>query len=137
MDLARIAAGQALPPRKRHPVTRTDIVKYQGASGDFDAAHHDDDHARRFGFPGVFSLGMLHAGELSVYATDHFGAELLRSFKVRFKGVVNLGDELTYSGTVRTVSETVDGQIAELDLVATNAEKRVVLLASATFLLRS
>ena len=93
MDLARIAAGQALPPRKRHPVTRTDIVKYQGASGDFDAAHHDDDHARRFGFPAC-SPWACSMRELSVYATDHFGAESLRSFKVRFKGVVNLGDEL-------------------------------------------
>jgi acyl dehydratase len=137
MDLARIASGQALPPRRRRSVTRSDIVKYQGASGDFDAAHHDDDHARSFGFPGVFSLGMLHAGELSVYATDNFGAESLRSFKVRFKGIVNLGDELTYSGTVRAVRETVDGRMAELDLVATIAGERVVLLASATFLLRS
>ena len=57
MDLARISAGQALPPRERRPVTRSDIVKYQGASGDFDAAHHDDDHARSFGFPGADEMG--------------------------------------------------------------------------------
>ena len=137
MDLEDVAAGLTLPHRSRRPVTRSDIVKYQGASGDFDAAHHDDDHARSFGFPGVFSLGMLHAGELSIYATDHFGASMLRSFKVRFKGIVMLGDELIYSGTVRSICETRDGRLAELYLVATATGERVVLVASATFLLAS
>jgi acyl dehydratase len=136
MELKNIVPGLALSPRMRRPVTRTEIVKYQGASGDFDAAHHDDAHARSFGYPGVFSLGMLHAGELSVYATDHFGPEALRGFKVRFKGVVNLADELTYSGTVSNVRDTTAGLVVKIELTANNGRNESVLLASATFLLR-
>jgi acyl dehydratase len=136
MELKKIVPGLALLPRKRRPVTRTDIVKYQGASGDFDAAHHDDARARSFGYPGVFSLGMLHAGELSVYATDHFGAEALQGFKVRFKGVVNLDDELTYTGTISNVRGTIAGRVVEIELTAKNGRNKTVLLASATFLLR-
>ena len=136
MDIKTIAAGQVLPPRKRRPVSRTDIVRYQGASGDFDAAHHDDAHAQKFGYPHAFSLGMLHAGEISVYATDHLEAEALRAFKVRFKGVVNLSDELTYSGLVNAVRQSPAGPLVDIELTAKNGKEEIVLLARATFLLR-
>jgi acyl dehydratase len=121
--------GAALSSRVLPPVTRSDIVRYQGASGDFDAAHHDDAHAQSYGYPGVFSLGMLHAAQLARFATDQFGAERLRRFAVRFKGVVWPGDVLTLSGTVLEETDTA----ITLDLAATNGEGRAVLLASAVF----
>jgi acyl dehydratase len=47
------AKGDALPQRVFGPITRTDIVRYQGASGDFNPIHHDDDFAKSAGFPSV------------------------------------------------------------------------------------
>ena len=59
-----------------------------------------------------------------------------RGFKVRFKGVVNLADELTYSGTVSNVRDTTAGLVVKIELTANNGRNESVLLASATFLLR-
>ena len=127
-----ISEGQVLEPFTDTPVTRTEIVRYQGASGDFDPAHHDDEHARSSGYDGVFSLGLLHAGVLSIYAVKKFGAENIRRFRVRFRDVVWLGDELTYSGTV-TKKYEVDGERrVDLDLACSRGD-RAVIKGDATF----
>jgi acyl dehydratase len=74
--------GTANEPRQYGPITRTDIVRYQGASGDFNPIHHDDEFAQKAGFPSVFSVGMLTAGILASYATDWLGAANVRRFSV-------------------------------------------------------
>jgi acyl dehydratase len=65
--------GDALPQRSFGPLTRTDIVRYQGVSGDFNPIHHDEEYARSAGFPTVFSVGMLQVGYLAAYVTDITG----------------------------------------------------------------
>ncbi len=66
------------------PVTRTDFVRYQGASGDMNPIHHDQTYAEAAGYKSPFSVGMFQAGLLATYATDWLGAENVRSFRVRF-----------------------------------------------------
>jgi peroxisomal enoyl-CoA hydratase 2 len=66
-------------------LTRTDIVRYAGASGDFNPVHHDEGHARALGYPGVFAMGMLPAGILACRAA---GAAGLTRLAVRFQGQV-------------------------------------------------
>jgi acyl dehydratase len=73
----------------------TDIVRYQGASGDMDPIHHDDGFARSAGFPAAISVGMLSAGWLAAYCTEHLGEETVRRFRTRFSRVVYRGDRLT------------------------------------------
>ena len=46
------------PPRVYGPVTRTDVVRYQGASGDLNPVHHDEPFARAAGFPAPLGVGM-------------------------------------------------------------------------------
>lgn len=113
-DTAHI--GMTLPPWTPAPVTRTDIVRYQGAAGDFDPAHHSDEHAQRFGYRGVFSLGMLHAGILAAYVTRFFHPDTVRLFRARFKAIVYPGDVLTYYGTVAGVREQPGERWLQLDL---------------------
>ena len=64
----RDAAGRtALEPFTDAPLTITDFVRYQGASGDFNAIHHDTAFAQASGYPGPFAVGMLtggHSGQL-------------------------------------------------------------------------
>jgi acyl dehydratase len=60
-----LTVGAQAPPREFGPQSRTDIVQYQGASGDFNPIHHDDEFAQSAGYPGAFSVGMLQAGILS------------------------------------------------------------------------
>ncbi len=75
----------ALPaPRRLEPLTRTDIVKFAGAGGDFNPVHHDEHFAQRAGYPTVFAMGMFTAGLLGDYLGDWAGIDQVRSFAVRF-----------------------------------------------------
>ena len=60
-----LAVGTALEPQEYGPLTLTDFVRYQGASGDFNPIHHDDEFAQSAGYPSAFSVGMLQAGILA------------------------------------------------------------------------
>jgi acyl dehydratase len=117
MSTVEWAVGAVLPPWTAPPVSRTDIVRYQGAAGDFDPAHHSDEHARRFGYPGVFSLGMLHAGMLGAYVTRFFDPASIRRFRTRFAAVAYPGDVLTYSATVAELRSDAGRRWLELDLL--------------------
>jgi acyl dehydratase len=91
------------------PLTRTDLVRYQGASGDFNPIHHDEPFAKAAGMPAPLSLGMLQAGLMATWATNWLGAEAVRRFKVRFAAPVFPGDTVTCSGTVER-EYSVDGE---------------------------
>jgi acyl dehydratase len=69
-----LEVGTELAPLTGLPLTVTDFVRYQGASGDMNPIHHDTEFARRSGFPTPFAVGMLQAGVLATYLTDIFGA---------------------------------------------------------------
>jgi 3-hydroxybutyryl-CoA dehydratase len=84
--------------RRVGPLTRTDIVRFAGAGGDFNPLHHDEEYARAAGFPTVFSMGQFQAALLSRLAADWLGLENVRSYKVRFKAKVWPGDVLVLHG---------------------------------------
>lgn len=95
MDLDEIVFG---------PITRSDIVRYAGASGDFNPIHIDEDYARSTGAPTVFAMGMLPAGYLAHAVAEWFGGpHRLRRFKVRFTSRVWPGDEIVCTGTVTAI----------------------------------
>jgi acyl dehydratase len=127
--------GDALPERTFGPLSRTDIVKYQGASGDFNPIHHDEGFAKSAGFPTVFSVGMLQASYLATYATDLLGPTNVRRFRTRFREQVWPGDVLTCTGTVTAVrTDDQSGEkVADLDLVVTRQTGGVAIQGSATF----
>ena len=126
MSLQGVEVGQVLPEQSFGPVSMTDIVRYQGASGDLIPLHHDDEFARAAGFPAAFSVGMLSAGWLASVVTDRFGETAVRRFGTRFTGIVYRGDVLTASGEV--VGLTTDGEsVAELELRLRNQDGHVVV----------
>ena len=61
------------PEFRYGPLTLTDLVRYAGASGDFNRLHHDDAYARAAGLPWVMAHGMLSAGLLASFVTRWFG----------------------------------------------------------------
>lgn len=93
------------------PVTRTDIVKYAGAGGDFNPLHHDDDYARSLGNPAAFAMGLLTVGYLATAVEWWFGRERVRSFSTKFLAPVWVGDVLTC--TARRSGADVDLQVAD------------------------
>src|SRR5580698_8680202 len=71
-------------PSRTHVLTRTDLVKYAGASGDFNPMHHDEVKAKEAGQPSVFGHGMFSMGFLGSAITDYVGVGNVTSYKVRF-----------------------------------------------------
>lgn len=115
------------------PLTRTDIVKYQGASGDFQPIHHDEPFARSAGYPAPLAIGMLNAGLLATYATDWLGAANVRSFRVRFAEQVWPGDTLTCRGEVVREFEQDGTPMVEVELTCAKQTGAVVIRGWATF----
>ncbi len=87
-------------PRTLGPLTVTDFVRYQGASGDLNPVHHDPAAAAAAGFDAPLGVGMLPAGAMCAWATDWLGPVNLRRFRVKWKRPVFPGDALTISGAL-------------------------------------
>jgi acyl dehydratase len=131
-----IRVGDRPADRRFGPITRTDIVRYQGASGDMNPIHHDEDFARGAGFPTVFSVGMLQAGLLATFATDWLGAANVRRFATRFREQVWPGDVLVCSGVVESIEDTPDGaRLAHVQLECRRDGGGQAIAGSAVFVL--
>jgi acyl dehydratase len=117
------------------PLTRTDFVRYQGASGDFNPIHHDDEFAQSAGFPTAFSVGMLQAGILATYATDWLGADNVRRFGVQFREQVWPGDELELTGSVveKGTADELGERTVEVELHAQRVGGGTAIKGWATF----
>jgi acyl dehydratase len=111
----------------------TDIVRYQGASGDMNAIHHDEAFAHQSGFPSPLSLGMMQAGMLATWATDWLGAERVRRFRVRFVEQVWPGDTLSCSGTIAREYQEGEEERIDVELVCRRKTGGVAVLGWATF----
>ena len=126
-----VKEGDAIPPFVVEKLSRTDLVKYAGASGDFNPIHHDDEFAQSAGYPTAFSVGMLQAGILASYATDWLGPRNVRKFGVQFREQVWPGDRLVCTGTVIDRDETA--RTVDLELVVTRVGGGAAIKGSATF----
>ncbi len=129
----KLTEGAELPSRSFGPLTRTDFVRYQGASGDFNPIHHDETFAKSAGFPTVFSVGMLQAGLLATYCTDLLGPTNVRRFRVQFREQVWPDDTLTASGRVVRAYEADEEPRIDLELTMTRQTGGVAIKADATF----
>ena len=128
-----LQVGAEAPAFTDAALTRTDFVRYQGASGDMNPIHHDEEFARSAGFPTVFAVGMLQAGILATYLTDWLGPANVRRFKVQFREQAWPGDVLTYSARV-VERHREDGQRSvDLEMSAVRQTGGVHLLGWATF----
>jgi acyl dehydratase len=114
-----LEVGTSHPPFIDQPLTITDFVRYQGASGDMNPIHHDTEFAKGAGFPSPFAVGMLQAGVLATYVTDWLGAASVRIFKVQFREQAWPGDVITYEGTVVAKREAEGERLVDLELSAT------------------
>jgi acyl dehydratase len=128
-----IDVGLEADPFVDAPLTVTDFVRYQGASGDMNPIHHDEAFAKKSGFPSVFAVGMLQAGVLATYVTDWLGPANVRRFKVQFREQAWPGDVLTYTARVVRKREGEGERLVDLELVATRQTGGVHVKGEATF----
>ena len=127
-----LSVGDAAPPLVIEKLTRTNFVRYAGASGDFNPMHHDDTIATSVGNPSVFGHGMLTAGLMARVVKDWFGPEALRRFQVRFSKQVWPGDTLTCTATVTGKRDEGGEHLVDLACAVTNQDGVEVLSGTAT-----
>lgn len=111
MALRDFQPGDALPELTKPPVTKTQLVMYSGASGDFNPIHTVEEYAQAVGLGGVIAHGMLTMAFVGQLLTEWVGLDgQVEGFKVRFTGMVRPGDVITCSGRVTERLET-DGTL--------------------------
>jgi acyl dehydratase len=114
-------------------LTRTQIVQYAGASGDYNPLHTDEIFATKVaGYPTVFAHGMLTMGITGRLITDWLGAANLTAYGARFVAQVWPGDTLTATATVDAVREEDGQRYADLSIVTKNQRGEKVLTGTAT-----
>jgi acyl dehydratase len=114
-------------------LTRTQIVMYAGASGDYNPLHSDEVYTTKVaGYPSVFAHGMLSMGATGRLLTDWFGVDSLTRYGVRFVNQVWPGDTLTATATVEAVREEGGQHLVDLAVTTTNQDGKAVVTGSAT-----
>jgi len=114
-------------------LSRTQIVQYAGASGDYMPLHTDELYAREIaGYPGVFAHGMLSMGATGTMLTNWVGDGRLTQYSARFTRQVWPGDDLLAKATITNIIEENGEQLAEMDVVTTNQDGQAVISGKAT-----
>lgn len=124
--MSTLEVGAVVAERTVH-LTRESLVRYAGASGDFNPIHYRDDVATRVGLPGVLAHGMLTMG-LSVETIVSWLGDSgrIREYGVRFTRPVVVDAEAGADVTVVAKVGAVDDESARIDLTVTSAETTVL-----------
>ena len=114
-------------------LSRTQLVMYSGASGDYNPLHTDDVYTKEVaGYPSVFAHGMLTMGLTGKMLTNYVGDGRLKKFGVRFTNQVWPGDTLTSKATVKEVREEGGEKLVDLDVETVNQDGKTVVSGYAT-----
>ena len=119
-------------PARTHTLTRTDLVKYAGASGDFNPMHHDEVKATAAGQPSVFGHGMFSMGLLGTAITDYVGVGNVTRFTVRFARQTWPDEELRSAIVVTGKRTEGDVHLIDLDVRLRNADGEEKVVGEAT-----
>ena len=128
-----LAVGDVIATDTIH-LTRDSLVRYAGASGDFNPIHYRDDVAQTVGLPGVLAHGMLTMG-LAVSPVHAWlgGSGMIRSYQVRFTRPVVVDPEkghlVSVSAAVGVINVDGDGSVesVRIDLMVTSEAGETVL----------
>lgn len=133
LKASKLKVGDTHEEQVATNLSRTQIVQYAGASGDYMPLHTDEMYAREIaGYPGVFAHGMLSMGATGVMLTNWVGDGRLTKYSARFTRQVWPGDDLIAKATVTDIHEEDGVQVAELDVVTVNQEGQPVINGKAT-----
>jgi len=124
-------------PVLTHELTRTDLVQYAGASGDFNPMHHDEVKAQAAGLPSVFGHGMFSAGFLATAITNYVGIGNLKRYKVRFAKQTWPGEVFTTQIKVTAKRKEDGASLVDLACTLLNGDGEVKVAGEAVAALPS
>ena len=126
--MTELAVGEVIAERSI-PLTRDSLVRYAGASGDFNPIHYRDDVAARVGLPGVLAHGMLTMGAAVQPVVDWAGgASRILDYQVRFTRpvVVDPEEGATLEVTAKVGAVDSEARTARIDLTVKAAGATVL-----------
>ena len=130
---SKLEVGQSYEQVVVHDLSRTQIVMYAGASGDYNPVHTDEAFATKVaGYPTVFAHGMLSMGLTGKMLTDFVGDGRLTRYGVRFVRQVWPGDTLTAKATVEALREEAGEHFVDLAVATVNQDGEEVVRGSAS-----
>lgn len=127
--LTELKVGDTLDDIVLSPVSRIDLIKYAGASGDYNPIHTIDEEAKKAGLPGIIAHGMWTMGNLARIFTPFYEEGFLQDYAIRFKGMVFLDDVITLRAEL---TEKKDQQLT-FNVAALNQKGKEVLSGNAVF----
>jgi acyl dehydratase len=129
-DFDSIDVGDTPPPLVCGPLTRTDFVRYAGASHDFNPNHHDEVYAVANGNKSVFGMGMLAGGYCARLLTDWLGEVSLRRLRIRFVSRFWPGDVLTCTAEITEKDDRAG--VVQCEFSAANQDGEVIVRGDAS-----
>ncbi|MEH6908471.1 MaoC/PaaZ C-terminal domain-containing protein [Neobacillus drentensis] len=121
--LAQLQIGESVKEIQLEPVSRMDLIKYSGASGDFNPIHTIDVEAQKAGLPGIIAHGMWTMGNLAKLFTAYYEEGFVQDYSIRFKGMVFLNDVIT----LKAILKEKEDQNLRFAVAAVNQQGNEVL----------
>ncbi|SDH50446.1 MaoC/PaaZ C-terminal domain-containing protein [Alteribacillus bidgolensis] len=103
--ITELSVNECISSITLSPISRLDLIKYAGASGDFNPIHTIDEEAEKAGLPGIIAHGMWTMGNISKLFTPYMEQGFIQSFSTRFTGMVFLDDVLTLTAELTEKKE--------------------------------
>lgn len=127
--LTKLKIGDSLEPVVLNPVSRIDLIKYAGASGDFNPIHTIDDEAKKAGLPGVIAHGMWTMGNLSKLFSQYYEDGFIEDYSIRFKNMVFINDIITLKAKL----VESDQKKLHFSVMVTNQDEKKVIEGKLVF----
>jgi acyl dehydratase len=129
IKMIELQVGDSLEEVQLSPVSRLDLIKYAGASGDYNPIHTIDEEAKKAGLPGIIAHGMWTMGNLAKLFTPYYEEGFIQDYFVRFKSMVFLDDAITLTATVKEKEE----KKLRFDVSAVNQNGKEVVKGEVVF----
>ncbi len=124
-DVPSWNVGDELEGRTLPPVDRMRLIKYAGASGDFNPIHLVDEAAEEAGLPGIIAHGMLTVATMGLLFSPYLEHGYMKGFRSRFSGMVFLDDVLRVGGRASGLEETGEGRLYAFEVYALRGDDAV------------
>jgi len=133
LSASKLKAGDTHEEVVVDDLTRTQLVMYSGASGDYNPLHSDEVYTTQVaGYPSVFAHGMLSMGLTGKMLTNYVGDGRLTRYGVRFTNQVWPGDTLTAKATVVELRSEGGENFVDLAIETTNQDGKTVITGKAS-----
>lgn len=127
--LIELEKGDLLSEIQLNAVSRIDLIKYAGASGDFNPIHTIDKEAKKAGLPGIIAHGMWTMGNLSKLFTPYLEEGFIQDYKIRFADMVFLDDVITLKAVLKDIHE----DYFHFDVMALKENGKAAIKGQVTF----